>query len=58
MEDPIIVKTILVTITSGAIALSISERLRFPAIILYFAAGILLGPTFSASCIPIRWERA
>ncbi len=44
MEHDIIIRTVVITLISGASCIVISDRFKFPVIILYFVCGISLGP--------------
>ncbi len=44
MDQTIATSTIILTLIAGTLSMVISDRLRFPPIILYFFWGILLGP--------------
>ncbi len=44
MEHEAIIRTIIITIIAGTTSIVLSDRLRFPAIILFFLCGIALGP--------------
>ncbi|HOT47257.1 MAG TPA: sodium:proton antiporter [Spirochaetota bacterium] len=44
MEHDVIIRTVIITIIAGSSCIVLSERLKFPAIILYFLCGIALGP--------------
>ena len=46
MEANVTFQTIFVSIAAGAFAITISDRFKFPSIVLYLALGIILGPHF------------
>ena len=44
MEYGLIIRSVIITLVAGASCIVISDRFKFPAIILYFFFGIALGP--------------
>lgn len=44
MEHELIIRSVIITLVAGSLSIALSDRFRFPAIILYFFAGISLGP--------------
>lgn len=44
MESDVIIRTIIITIIGGSLSIVISDRFKFPAIILFFLCGTALGP--------------
>lgn len=42
--DNVLINTVIITLIAGSIGIAVSERLKFPVIIVYFICGILLGP--------------